>query len=52
MSLTNNDPKKLIWFSPELCRQACDFVSSNNVRVPTNKLFGKHLELVAVGLER
>ncbi|GMH86370.1 hypothetical protein TrVE_jg7869 [Triparma verrucosa] len=51
MSLTSNDPKKLIWFSPELCRQACDFVSSNNVRVPTNKLFGKHLELVAEGLE-
>ena len=52
MSLTANDSKKLVWFSPELCRQACDFVSSKNVRVPTNKLFGKHLELVAEGIER
>uniref|UniRef100_A0A7S2QVI8 Kinesin motor domain-containing protein n=1 Tax=Triparma pacifica TaxID=91992 RepID=A0A7S2QVI8_9STRA len=39
------------WWTEDICRQVCDFITISNMKVPTSSVWGKHLEIITKSVE-
>ena len=40
------------WWTDDVCKQVCEFVTMSDMKVPTSSLWGKHLDLITKSVER
>lgn len=39
------------WWTEDVCKQVCDFITMSNMKVPTSSLWGKHMEVITESVE-